>query len=114
MIRNDTKWYKMIQNDTKWYKMIQNDTKWYKMIQNDTSYFLLFGSYFIVVVFNGGHLPPFPKNFWVLLDKTKSENAILLNSSYFTTIRADAGYIKIKANLSPVELDWGLAKQMIE
>ena len=41
---------------------------------------------------------------------------VLLISSYFTTIpgrpagRAGAGYIKIKANLSPVELNWGLAE----
>jgi hypothetical protein len=38
----------------------------------------------------------------------------LIISSYFTTFpggrRADAGYIKIKANLSPVELNWGLAE----
>jgi hypothetical protein len=33
--------------------------------------------------------------------------------SYLTPIpggRAGAGYIKIKANLSPVELNWGLAE----
>ena len=41
----------------------------------------------------------------------------MLISSYFTTFpggrpggRPDAGYIKIKANLSPVELNWGLAE----
>jgi hypothetical protein len=42
---------------------------------------------------------------------------VFLISSYFSTIpgwvgagRADAGYIKNKANLSPVELYWGLAE----